>query len=135
MDTSYAKELLVILIGNVAKILNKGFGVNHAEPSLFQVLNLLNQESDLKDKFLEMVRFTLFANDPGNNDQGMVPVELIELVAHELRWPELKEIANDRINSKFNADRSLAIGDVSMRIYDAFSDEWEDRVFYTNYQS
>lgn len=82
-----------------------------------------------------MVRFTFDAHDPGKCDPGMVPTELIELAAHELRWPEFKKIANDRITNRFNSDHSLAVGDVCMRIDEAYSDDWEDREFYARYQN
>jgi len=134
MDIKYEEELLVILIENVARILNVGFGVNHAEPSLFQIISLLKEEDGLKEEFLEMVRFTFKANDPGNCESGMVPTELVELAAHELRWSEFKQIADDRVANRFNSDRSLAVGDICMRIDEAFNDDWEDREFYARYQ-
>jgi hypothetical protein len=64
----------------------------------------------------------------------MVPMELIELVAHELRWRELAELASLRIEQKFHGDASLAIGDVARRIFEAFKDEWPDREFYQHYK-
>ncbi len=135
MDIRYAKQLLIILVENVTRLLNAGFGVNHAESSLFQVVGLLQEEPDLKEVFLERVQFTLNAKDPRSCDEGMVPVELIELVTHELKWPELKSIADARIRDKFDSDSLRAVGDVSIKIYDAFNDDWEDREFYAYYQS
>jgi hypothetical protein len=70
---------------------------------------------------------------PGRLDAGTVPIELIELVAHETRWPELQELAQQRIDKFFGGDATLAVGDVAHRLSEAYDDNWQDRDFYQHY--
>lgn len=134
MDASFAKKLLDVLIENALRILAAGFGVNWAESSFFDVVRLLRQEEVLKGYFLERVRATFAMPAPGGLSPGTVPIELIELVAHELRWPELLELAQQRISTFFGGDAALAIGDIAHRLSEAYEDKWQDREFYEHYK-
>jgi hypothetical protein len=134
MDASFASRLLDILIENALRIMAAGFGVNWAESSFFDVVRLLRQEKMLKGYFLEKVRATFAMPAPGRLDPGMVPIELIELVAHEFRWPELQELAQQRIRMFFGGDAALAIGDIARRLSEAYQDNWQDREFYEQYK-
>ena len=133
MDTNFAIRLLDVLIENALRILAAGFGVNWAESSFFDVARLLRQEDVLKQHFLERVRATFAMRVPEQLEPGAVPVELIELVAHELRWPELLEIAQERIDNVFGGDATLAVGDIAHRLPEAYDDRWQDREFYQHY--
>lgn len=133
MESPYARKLLAILIENSSRILLAGYGVNYAEPALFSVIALLKECPDLKEDFISMVVDAFSMHDPETARGGGLPVELIELVAHELRWPEIRNAAEKRISDKFMGDKSRAIGDVSVRVINAFDDEWEDREFYNQY--
>lgn len=134
METSVATKLLDVLIENALRIMTSGFGVNWAESSFFDVVRLLRQEDDLKDYFLKRVGATLALRAPGQLDPGTVPIELIELVAHELRWPELLDLAQQRIVKFFDGDPTLAIGDLADRLPKAYEGNWEDREFYEHYK-
>ena len=133
MDIYYAKKLLDIYIENVRNILCAGFGVNHAETALFDVIRFLREEPLLKQYFLKRVESTFSMPDVGSLEVGMVPGDLIELVAHELRWPEFLELAKNRVKIFFHGDITLAAGDVSSSIRNAYSNEWADREFYLHY--
>lgn len=135
MDISYAEKLLDILIANSSRILRAGFGVNYAEPALFAVIDLLIENPSLKEYFLSRVLHTFCLDDPSSLRGGAVPVELIELVAHELRWDEIRIIAEDRIRKVFSGDYNLTVGDISQRIIEAFDDCWPDKEFYKHYHS
>jgi hypothetical protein len=135
MDASFSRKLLDLLIENALRILAAGFGVNWAESSFFDIIRLIRQEEILKEHFLERVRATFAMPAPGCLDLGTVPTELIELVAHEFRWPELQQIAQHRINTVFGGDAMLAIGDVAHRLPDAYQDDWQDREFYEHYRN
>ncbi len=135
MDISSAKVLLQILIENTNKILDAGFGVDQAEKTLFQIIKMLREKSELKEIFLEKVRRTMNTYDPGVIDPDMVPIELIELATHELRWPEFRKFSEERLLRRFNNDRSHAIGDICMRLNEAYDDNWRDREFYLHYKS
>lgn len=133
MDPEAARILLNILIENAARILRAYFGVDRAEGAFFEVIDLLREERVLKGYFLERVDQTLAQRDKSGLGEGSVPRELIELAAHELRWPEFKELAEKRLHRFFHGDRSLAASDTADSISAAFDDSWEDREFYKRY--
>ncbi len=135
MDSDDAKRLLDILIENAARILRAGFGVNSAESAFFSVIELMKTMPELKPYFLDHAAHTLGADDPGMLNKGRVPEELLELVAHELRWEEMQDLAEDRIHKRFGGDVNRALGDVSRRIIDANSRTWPDREFYSRYRA
>lgn len=133
MNLLKSSQLLDILIENSLRILAAGFGVNSAEASFFEVIRILREEPELRSVFDSKVRFALSLRSPERLDSGSLPIELIELVAHEMRWPELLQIADDRMESFFSGDRALAVNDIASRIPAAFRDDWEDREFYRHY--
>jgi hypothetical protein len=135
MDVHFATKLLDILVENGSRILAAGFGVNWAESSFFDAVRLLRQEEVLRPHFLERVRVTFAARSPEQLNPGMVPIELIELVAHELRWPELLELAKQRVGKFFGGDATLAIGDIARRLSEAYQENWQDREFYEHYRA
>src|SRR3569623_1901010 len=110
MDTTFATKLLDVFIENALRILEAGFGVNKAESSFFDVIQLLRQEASLKKNFLERLRKTFSVRAPEQLEPGTIPVELVELVAHELRWPELLKLAQERIDKVYGGDAALAVG-------------------------
>lgn len=134
MEINLSKKLLDILIENSLKILSAGFGLNWVESAFFEIVRLLRQEEKLKDYFLDRSRATLLMKDPSRLDVGMVPIELIELVTYEFRWPEMRKIAEDRIDKKFSGDKKLAIGDIVSRVFEAYDDNWRDKEFYEHYK-
>lgn len=134
MSDSVFDKLLTILIDNSSRILLAGFGLGWAESTFFDIVRLLRQEDSLKPIFLSKVRSTFAIPSLGGLTNGEVPAELIELVAHELRWPELLELARRRIEERFGGDMAFAAGDVARRLSEAYSDDWEDREFYRRYK-
>jgi hypothetical protein len=135
MDINLAIRLLDVLVENALRILSAGFGVNRAESSFFDVVRLLRAEPRLKEHFLQKVAATFALRAPGQLASGTVPIELIELVAHELRWPELLELAKVRVDKFFGGDTALAVGDIADRLSYAYGDNWQDREFYERYSS
>ncbi|MBZ9768414.1 hypothetical protein LB526_16790 [Mesorhizobium sp. CA6] len=133
MDLEYSKKLLRILIHNSSQILNAGFGVDRAESSFFDVIDLLREVPHLREDFLLMVKDTLKNRDPSGLDEGSVPRELVELAAHELRWQEFRALANERVKSIFGGDVALARSDIAHTIAEAYQESWEGRQFYRRY--
>jgi hypothetical protein len=133
MDPDASKELLKILVDNASRILRAHFGVDRAEATFFDIIELLREEPELRNYFLDMVEKTLERRDPSGFGEGDVPRELTELAAHELRWPEFKTLADARLQRVFGGDAVLAISDVSRSIGEAYRDDWEDREFYRRY--
>lgn len=134
MDIESAKRLMDIMVENASRILRAGFGLNYAGSTLFEVVDLLRSNPSLKDEFLVRVEAAMKSLGAANLDAGALPRELIELVAHEMRWKEILEYAEDRVQARFYGDRSLAIGDIATSIVDAYKDDWPDREFYEHYR-
>jgi hypothetical protein len=135
VHTDRAKELLRILIENSVRILEAGFGLAQVESNFFDVVELVRHNPILRSEFLAHAAATFSAKDPGLLQSGAAPRELIELMAHEMRWPELRELAEDRIERVFGGDRSLMVGDISESLLAAFQPDWGDREFYKSYHS
>jgi hypothetical protein len=133
MDAEFSRKLLTILVENSVRILSAGFGVDRAEATFFDVIDLLRNEKALRSDFFEMAEKTLGKRDASGLDSGDVPRELMELVAHEMRWPELQALAEKRVGDYFHGDRTLAIGDIATSIASAYKDDWLDREFYKHY--
>lgn len=133
MNPEYARVLFELLVENSLRILRAGFGVNWVESAFFDIIDLLRAQPALKAHFLQRAKATLTSPDPGLLSTGMLPRELLELAAHELRWMELRELANDRIRKVFRGDTALAVSDVSHAMLEAFRPDWPDREFYRRY--
>lgn len=133
MEAQFQIELLDVLIENANRLLRAGFGLDWNEPGFFQIIDLLRESADLKKHFIEKVRSTFALRDPGLTLEGTVPRELVELVAHEFRWPEIQDLAARRIEIVFHGDASMAAGDVARSVSQAYADDWEDREYYKRY--
>lgn len=133
MDRESSKELFEILVDNSKRVLRAGFGLNQVESTFFDIIELLQNNSSLKEDFLASARISMEARDPGVLDAGILPKELIELVAHEMRWTEIRSLAEMRLQSMFSGKRELAAGDIALSVMDAFDDDWPDREFYRRY--
>jgi hypothetical protein len=134
MDFSAAEQLLTIYIENARRVLAAHYGVDRAERSFFDVIELLREEPKLSSPFLQAVRDSFIKHDPRSLDNG-VPRELVELATHELRWPEFGEIARERIEVRYRGDQARAASDPAMSVLAAYDPAWEDREFYRNYQN
>ncbi|WP_315774133.1 MULTISPECIES: hypothetical protein [unclassified Bradyrhizobium] len=133
MDLNLSEKLLDILIDNSRRVLDAGFGIGWAESTFIEVVRLLRQEHELKQKFLSRVKDVLANTDSSRQSASLPPIELVEFVSHEIRWPELLSLAQLRIDNLSRADKNLAVGDISSRIKEAFADNWPDREFYRCY--
>jgi hypothetical protein len=134
MDLQSAERLMDIVIDSAVRVLAAGFGVDRAEPAFFQLIELIREQPALKPALLARIDAALQAPDPGILARGLPPRELIELIAHELRWHELHELAEKRMRNLFGGSESLAASDVSRSILEAEADDWPDRAFYLRYQ-
>ncbi|MER9420539.1 hypothetical protein NKI95_32310 [Mesorhizobium sp. M0306] len=129
------EPLLLVLIENARRILVAQYGVDRAEPTFFQIIDLLRAEPELRPVFLALVRRTLMKrHDRWGLDEDSVPSELTQLVVHELRWTEFRELAEERLQTVLGGDRALAISDPVRWIADAYEDSWDDREFYRRYR-
>lgn len=134
MELCAAQTLIAIYIDNARRILRAQFGVDRAERSFFDVIELLREEPNLAPFFIQAVRDSFINRNPRSLDEEVVPRELIEIAVHELRWPEFAEIARERIQLQYRGDERLAASDPAMAVLAAYDPAWEDREFYRRYQ-
>lgn len=134
MAAAYAERLLDILIVNANRILDAQFGWDRAEPTFFQIVDLIREHPTLPAAMLSRVAsVTRQPRGEAPNPQ-LPPNELIELLAHEFRWTELLTLAEERVQTIFRGDRKLAVTDISWKIPKAFADNWDGRQFFRRYQ-
>ncbi len=135
MQKEKSEKLIIEIINFSRRILLQGYGVNSVEFCFFEVIEIVRSNKDLQKFLLKKIKHSFDSKDFDAIPEGSVPAELIELIAHELRWEELKHLSVERIVSVFHGDRSKAINDVSIKVIDAFSDNWADREFYKKYRN
>lgn len=120
-------------ISDLSSTLNEGYGIETTEDALFAIVDMIRDDEKLKDQFLKMVENSFKNRNTYGSFEGGVPLELVELATHELKWPEFAILADKRIQNLFGGDESLAIGDASFRVKEAYADDWEDREFFQRY--
>jgi hypothetical protein len=135
MNIRFAETLLNILIENAVRIIEANFGVDRAEPTFFQIVDLVREHPPLKDVLLARIASALRERDAGTLKPDQPPRELIELLVHEFRWPEVRELGERRLNDIFRGDRRLAIGDIYYKLIEAERADWPDREFYARYRA
>lgn len=135
LDLRSAKKLLDILCGNANRIILAGFGIGPAESTFFEVVKLLRSHEDLKPYAIELISSVMASRNGGTTKDCRMPSELVELLAHEMKWGEFNDLAEERIQNLFGGDRELAISDLSFHVLEAVRDDWEDRHFYRKYSS
>ncbi|PZQ57039.1 MAG: hypothetical protein DI555_02650 [Novosphingobium pentaromativorans] len=120
----------MIFIENCRRILSANYGVDRAEAAMFDVVDLVREHPGLRQVLLTKVRNTLAKDDGSGYLPDEIPSELIELAAHEFRWPEFETLASDRV-----ARFPHAWCDIGRGIADAMADGWEDREFFRRYKT
>ena len=124
---------LVSAVSALSNTLNQLHGIETVEDALFDIIDMLRSNPDLKPEFLAMVEQSFTHRDKSGLFDGGVPRELVELATHELRWPEFAILADQRIQTIFGGDNNLSISDVSQSVKAAYADDWEDRDLFERY--
>ncbi len=132
MDLESAFGLLDILCENANRIIEPGYGLRAAESTFFEVVGLIRSNEQLKPYVLRKVSTVMKTRDVASG--VAMPSELVELLAHEFRWPEFKDLAEQRLQALFDGDRLLAMSDLSDHVILALQDNWECRTFYRHYE-
>jgi hypothetical protein len=139
MEFEAAKKYVSILLNHIFDLLFiNNLGVNHAEHIFIQVSEILQNNSQLKDWFIELVRFNLLRDEQDmtqivNRPEWFVDPDLILFVAHATKWQEFEDIAKDR-KSKIHTLKTLGNErEFSDLLIDALSDDWQDKDFYRSF--
>lgn len=126
MTKTRLKSLFTILIENVARILEAGFGVESVESALFEILWVTSNYEDSKEVLLGLIEGEIPRKCTGEMGFGSIPLELLELLIHEYKWKEIIELvesSDSRSTTKMLADE----------LREAMSDEWKGREMYRHY--
>jgi hypothetical protein len=128
MEKKYALRLLDIYIENAVRIFDGGFGCDRAENAMFAAVDLLREDESLRPDFLSRVSDTLSKADVWRTDSDTMPLELIELAIHDLRWPEFHQLIKTR-RSLFPLDTK------HFSLTAAFDPDWCGREYYQRYRN
>jgi hypothetical protein len=121
------------MISSISDTMNALHGIETVEPALFEIVDMVRGDQNLKVEFLALVAGSFENPDKSGLFAGGVPRELVELATHELKWPEFAVLADKRIQDIFGGDESLAMSDVSQSVKAAYADDWEDRDLFERY--
>lgn len=141
MELEAAKKYLNILFNHIFDLLfiNK-LGVNHAEHVFIRILELLQDDPQLKDWFIELVRYNLLMDEQDmtrlqRRPNWFVDPDLILFIAHATKWKEFEKIAEER-KSKLHTLKTLNNArEFADELMNALRDDWEDRDFYKKFES
>jgi len=107
------------------------FGEDQLEPLYVQFLEFLMENEEHRQQLVELILSVMKKYRTAREVKGrLLPGTAIAYAMHELRWPEVFAFA-DSENREYYAKRM----ETSMsNLMDAYSDEWEDRIFYERFQ-
>ncbi|QKY12154.1 hypothetical protein [Janthinobacterium lividum] len=108
------KELL-----DAETVLDTQYSFELAEPNYVRCLQLINAAPEQHGPFVELL-ISMFL-------ERVVSEEPIAVLMHVLRWPEIREWAEDQLRS---LDNPIAYGRPLEKIIAAFDDQWENREIY-----
>jgi len=117
----------------------KDLGVTHAEHIFHEVLNLVRNNTNIKEKFLVKVKSNLLSDERDmtrlpSRPRYFIDPDLIFFIAHMTKYDEFEAIAIER-KEKIDEIKKLPsnIGrDYSDLLLDALNDSWEDKMFYNS---
>lgn len=112
------KQKVLTLAQRAEQLLTERPHFPRAEPIYEQILRLVEEEPQHRGALCEVLN-DLLARSAG-------PIELVEYVAHALRWPELK-LAIQRLLAETQDQRQREALD---RLLTAFNDDWDQRDIY-----
>ena len=142
MELEYAQEYGETLLDYSFDMLWKRStcGVNHAEFIFVRLAKHLDEHPALKGWFLSNVDSTFSGNwfnlaRETTRPKGFVPSELVEYIAHVMRWPELREMAECELLKRQDDQIYLMSRNLPSSILEALEDEWEDIDFYRSLEN
>ncbi len=137
MDIEYAEQYGETLLDYAFDMLflRETCGVNHAEFIFIRLAEFLEEFKDLKPWFLENLRGTMDGSWPNLATQTKrphcyLPEELVEYIAHVMKWPEFKEIALNELEKHKGDEIYLINRNLPTSILEALDSNWEDKEFY-----
>lgn len=100
-------------------VLNTEYSFEKAEPNYLRCLEIIKNAPEMRLQFSTLMT-SLF-------DSNQVSDEPLAFLMHALRWPEVREWAEDKIHQMPNP---IATGRPLEKVIEAFGDDWENQEFY-----
>ena len=137
MDIEYAEQYGETLLDYAFDMLfvRETCGVNHAEFIFVRLSDLLKEHDKLKPWFLKKLNGTIEGKWSNlavevKRPQGYMPSELVEYIAHVMKWPEFKEISLNELEKHKGDEIYMINRNLPGSILEALESNWEDRYFY-----
>jgi len=105
-------------------ILNTEYSFEKAEPNYLRCLDIIKSAPEMRPQFVGLLTSLFESNEMSD--------EPLAFLMHVLRWPEVREWAENNIRRMPNP---IATGRPLEKIIEAFSDNWENREFYALFSS
>lgn len=106
------------------------FGENELEPFYIELLEFLRQNERYRPQLVELILGEMRRYRTARTVKARIlPGMAIAYVMHELRWPEVFNFAQAE-NREFYAERMET---VMSNLMEAYTDDWEDRIFYERF--
>lgn len=100
-------------------ILNTEYSFEKAEPNYIRCLDIIKSAPEMRPQFAKLLTSLFDANEVGD--------EPLAFLMHVLRWPEVREWAENNMRRMANP---IATGRPLEKVIEAFSDDWENQEFY-----
>lgn len=116
------EDELAALLASAVHACDVGASTVDYEPAFGAVLDFIEHEPEIAATAKEMII-------TGVNN-GTLGLELVEFLMHSLRWPEVKQAVETRLDNA--TDWRIKSG--MSGILDSFEDDWSDAVMYQRYR-
>lgn len=103
-------------------VLNTQYSFDLAEPCYLRSLEIIGKAPAERVAIIDLLKGMLI--------RGEISDEPVAYLMHVLRWPEIRDWAQARVQELSNP---LAHGRHFQKILAAYSDNWENRVFYKKF--
>lgn len=103
-------------------VLNTQYSFDLAEPHYLRCLQIINEAPGERAAIVDLLKTVLVS--------GEVSDEPIAYLMHALRWPEIRDWAQSRVQSLSDP---LAHGRHFQKVIAAYSDNWENKMFYKRF--
>ncbi|MES9903017.1 MAG: hypothetical protein ABW168_10075 [Sedimenticola sp.] len=101
--------------------LKESYGVNAVEGQLLEMLQLLKSNTKFKSEFVQVLLEFL--------DEGNAPYEVVQFCMRELQWPEIKQHAQNMLESSDDP----RVHKVANEVLAVYGEAWEDEDLFSYY--
>lgn len=132
-------EELISVLNEAYKLLHQeNRGLNHVEPVFQRVLEIVLNDSNAKEWFLEkMTREVVSGGQIADQESDMpsnfIDADLMCFIAHATRWSEFGDACKNRKLEQAYLSNLPGSKDIADMVSEALADDWEDKDFYQTF--